>query len=340
MQSTQPLTGAAARTATPKVSIVIPTYNRSNHLVHAIESALAQTFRNHEIIVVDDGSTDGTVEKLKPFGGMIRYARQCNRGASSARNLGLELSRGEWIAFLDSDDLWLPMKLEMQLMTLSDRPAGIDACFTDATLVTEHNTTCSAFARAAFSSTERAGVLDNAAAVVLARVPLIYLPTLLVRRARIQQTGAFDTNLAVSEDTDFLFRLGLNTGFCFVATPLAVLEVSPRRSNSLFSSAAQGNSTFFRSRDYMYRNWLQIIDPHRQPALLLTIRMQSRDMLYDWLATTIRKLALTDSLDIARCLRSGGHSYPRILATLLRRLVRKAITFGGAVPTSIQADVS
>ncbi len=96
------------------ISIIIPTYNRGSRVKIAIESALSQTYKDFEIIVVDDGSTDNTREILNPYKDHIRYFYQENRGVASARNKGIRESRGEFIAFLDSDDYWLPEKLEMQ----------------------------------------------------------------------------------------------------------------------------------------------------------------------------------------------------------------------------------
>src|ERR1700751_5211074 len=103
----------------PKVSVVIPTYNRAEKVRDGIESILAQTLTDLEIIVVDDGSSDNTGKILgETVGGRIRYYAQTNQGASVARNKGIEEARGEWIAFLDSDDFWEKDKLECQLQAL------------------------------------------------------------------------------------------------------------------------------------------------------------------------------------------------------------------------------
>ena len=93
------------------VSVVIPTYNRLPYLREAVDSVLNQTWPALEILIVDDGSTDGTEEALPTFGGPVRYFRQKNSGPATARNRGIREAKGDWIAFLDSDDLWLPDKL-------------------------------------------------------------------------------------------------------------------------------------------------------------------------------------------------------------------------------------
>lgn len=95
-----------------RVSVVIPAYNSGEYLPAAIESALDQTLAPVEVIVVDDGSTDETPALAAQFGDRIVYVRQANQGVSSSRNLGLERARGNWVAFLDADDLWVPTKLE------------------------------------------------------------------------------------------------------------------------------------------------------------------------------------------------------------------------------------
>lgn len=108
----------------PRVSVIIPTYNRSKLLANAIDSVLDQTFDDLEIIVVDDGSTDETSEVVKGYGDKVNYKYLENKGmgGSYARNRGIEAASGEYIAFLDSDDFWLPEKLEKQMALLIERP--------------------------------------------------------------------------------------------------------------------------------------------------------------------------------------------------------------------------
>ena len=99
----------------PLVSVIIPTYNRAALLTEAVNSVLQQTYRNMEIIVIDDGSTDNTTEVMAGYGDRVRYTRRPNAGVNAARNLGLKQARGEFVALLDSDDLWAPFKLELQV---------------------------------------------------------------------------------------------------------------------------------------------------------------------------------------------------------------------------------
>jgi glycosyltransferase involved in cell wall biosynthesis len=109
-------------------SVIIPTYNRAHCVGEAIESALAQTLPPHEVIVVDDGSTDETARVLEGFSGRIRVIRQANAGVSAARNAGIDASECEWAAFLDSDDDWVAAKMASQSQLIDRYPEAVLAC--------------------------------------------------------------------------------------------------------------------------------------------------------------------------------------------------------------------
>lgn len=108
----------------PLISVIIPTFNRAHVLLRAVDSVLKQSYKHFELIVVDDGSTDHTDELLSSYvrEGKIQYLKQENKGVSSARNFGVRSSKGEWLAFLDSDDEWLKVKLQKQVDFLRERP--------------------------------------------------------------------------------------------------------------------------------------------------------------------------------------------------------------------------
>jgi glycosyltransferase involved in cell wall biosynthesis len=109
----------------PRVSVVLPTYNRADYLEEALESVLAQTFADFEVVVVDDGSTDDTPARLARYGERIRVIRQENRGVGAARNRGIEAARGRYVAFIDNDDLWHPRKLEVQHAFMASHPGFV-----------------------------------------------------------------------------------------------------------------------------------------------------------------------------------------------------------------------
>jgi glycosyltransferase involved in cell wall biosynthesis len=106
----------------PLVSVIIPTHDRAWCIKRAVDSVLAQTFRDFELIVVDDGSGDDTIRRLSVYGNALRLLKQANRGVSAARNTGIETARGRWIALLDSDDYWLPEKLSVQVAWVAAHP--------------------------------------------------------------------------------------------------------------------------------------------------------------------------------------------------------------------------
>ena len=207
----------------PKISVVIPTFNRADLVTGAVESVLAQTEPNIEVIVVDDGSTDDTREKLGTFGDRIIAIRQENIGVSSARNRGIRAARGEWVAFLDSDDRWQPRKLESQLQCLQKIEAGV--CFT----------------RCAADDGELIRDIDGLAVVkdgvfCLLQNPLDLvgrkgwhpaLPSMLVRKDLLMQAGMFDESLFAAEDTHLVYRLAFMTRFAYVDEPLAVVARTP-----------------------------------------------------------------------------------------------------------------
>ena len=105
-----------------KVSVLIPVYNRRQYIADAIQSVLAQDYDDLEIIVVDDGSTDNLEEVLAPFSSLIRYIKTENQGVAAARNVGMQTARGEYIAYLDSDDLYYPFKVRLQVQLLDEKP--------------------------------------------------------------------------------------------------------------------------------------------------------------------------------------------------------------------------
>lgn len=114
----------------PLVSIIMPTYNTASYVVEAVKSVFTQTYSPIELIAIDDGSTDGTLEILKSFGDNVRIISDgTNVGIGGARNKGIRVARGEYIAFMDSDDIWNPKKLERQMKQLADN-ASLDISFT------------------------------------------------------------------------------------------------------------------------------------------------------------------------------------------------------------------
>jgi glycosyltransferase involved in cell wall biosynthesis len=217
----------------PFVSVVIPTFNRARQVQAALKSVLAQTYREFEVIVVDDGSSDGTGEALQEIislegsnGKQIRYFFQPNQGQSAARNRGTDEARGEWVAFLDSDDVWLPEKLEWQVRAIELFKGKCCACITDARLVDNLGMDTTAFRESGKRYEEMLGMDPEAVGGLVRSRDPFWVSTLLVRTDVVKQVGSFDPHLEYAEDHDFLFRLSLVTSFCYVNKPLSLLDRS------------------------------------------------------------------------------------------------------------------
>lgn len=183
----------------PQVSVIIPTYNRKAYVQEAIDSVLVQTYTDYEIIVIDDGSTDGTGAALQArYGDKIHYVWQQNQGESVARNKGLEMARGEFIAFLDSDDLWLPEKLNKQVAYLTAHPK-VDLLFGRAQLIDQHGQPMGkSIGRAAKSFDKKILYFWN---------PIGGPSTTLIRQTALDKAGNFDANIKFGEDWDLWFRV-------------------------------------------------------------------------------------------------------------------------------------
>jgi len=202
---------------TPTVSVVIPTYNSAHFLREAIASVDAQQWPGLEIIVVDDGSTDETEAVVNALSrrGDVRFLRQENAGAASARNLGIAAASGDWVAFLDVDDLWLPGKLAAQFAELEKRANAIFS-YTDVTLRLATGET----------SNLECGEADQPLLTQLLGGNLIATPSVVVRRDCLHQVGLFDTSLRTGEDWNMWLRLAAHFEHVRVAQPLTVIRVA------------------------------------------------------------------------------------------------------------------
>ena len=181
----------------PLVSVIITTYNRTVMVREAVASVLAQTFGDFEIIVVDDGGTDGTPEALATFRDVRVRRHPRRRGVSAARNTGIAAARGEWLAFLDSDDLWLPDKLARQMAYLAARPR-LKLCQTDETWV-----------RRGVRVNKPAAHAKTGGRIFLASLArcLVSPSAVVLHRQLFQDHGGFDENLPAAEDYDLWLRL-------------------------------------------------------------------------------------------------------------------------------------
>lgn len=207
------------------VSVVIPTYNRASIVSMAIDSVLAQTYRDLEVIVVDDGSTDETPALLAAYGDRIRVLRQENAGPAIARNRGIAAARGELVAFLDSDDTWLPRKLERQVALLDRVGDAVPCCLCNCQVQYQDGSTTSTFTIADTIPSCAEGVWLNPAAVLLTRF-VLFNQAVLIRRSALEQAGAFDEKLRFAEDYDLPLRLALAGPWAILADNLVIYHAS------------------------------------------------------------------------------------------------------------------
>lgn len=196
----------------PTVSVIIPTHDRAGLLPRALDSVLEQTLPAHEIIVVDDGSEDGTRDLVQTLYPSVHYLYQENRGVSAARNHGITAARGEWIALLDSDDAWLPGKLAAQMELLDARP-GHRLCHTEEIWVRSGRRV-----NAMHKHAKQGGRIFRQC------LPLCVISpsSALIQRGLFADLGLFDETLPACEDYDLWLRVCAREPVLFVKEPQIV----------------------------------------------------------------------------------------------------------------------
>jgi glycosyltransferase involved in cell wall biosynthesis len=201
----------------PLISVVIPTYNSGAYVLDALVSALEQTYPHVEVIVVDDGSTDNTRQLLEPYRDRIAYVYQSNRGLSGARNAGISHASGDWIAFLDADDVWLPDKLQRQVDRLRDLPeAGL--VHTDAAYLLGRTGRLQA-------RPTPTPPFEGDCHLQLFGGNRIVVSSVIVRREWLERCGVFDESLRQAEDYDCWMRLAPHIAFAFVPETLVLYRL-------------------------------------------------------------------------------------------------------------------
>lgn len=213
----------------PLVSAIIPNYNYARFLRQAIDGALAQTYKNIEVIVVDDGSSDDSETVLRFFSDRIKWVKQTNQGVSAARNRAVAESAGEILAFLDADDIWLPEKIEKQVRVFAaGEKIGLVHCGAvdfDAAgnLLSEHLDGMSGAVSRDLLEYRRDVILGGGSAAA-------------VTREAFEKVGGFDTNLRIGEDWEFYYRVAKNFRVGFV--PEILLKYRIHSNNSFAGNAS------------------------------------------------------------------------------------------------------
>lgn len=220
----------------PKVSVIIPTYNCGKYICEAIDSVLAQTYKDFEIIVVDDGSTDNTNDivgkYIKEHPDKIKYFYKDNGGEASARNFGIQKTDSEYLAFLDADDVWLPDKLEIQYASIVKSGAGLN--YTAMIVVDEHGKSIGEIK----PSKPALCVVDLIKGY---RIPM----TVLIRTELFGSIGLFDENIKVAVDTDLWIRFARHIKIEYISAPLAKYRRHESNISSNISEAYIGHTKIF-----------------------------------------------------------------------------------------------
>lgn len=286
----------------PTVSIIIPSYNRAHLIAETLKSVAAQTFTDYEVLVIDDGSKDNTEEMIKPLcdrDSRIRYFKQANGGVSTARNHGLRLARGEFVAFLDSDDLWSPWKLAVQVQLMRALPQ-VGMLWTNMDTIDEQGQPLTSnYLRTMYSSYDghgpeypfqRSRDLKDLPGLEVTSLPgevspltrirtgrilremvfgnLVHTSTVLLRKSVADQVGPFDEAMRrAGEDFDYHLRT------CSL-TEVAYLDVS----SMLYRVGMNDQITSPDNNVYFARSYLISIKPFLNVLGLLT-RAEQRHML-------------------------------------------------------------
>jgi len=196
----------------PVVSVIIPTFNRSHLLGKTLDSVLSQSFKDFEVIVVDDASTDETQSLLSRYPTLKTIVLDVNQGVSYARNRGIELAKGRYVCFLDSDDLWEPKKLEIQTQWMEEH-IEFAACQTEEIWIRNGVRVNSGEKHKKYSGD-----------IFLQSLPLCIVSpsSVMIRTKILKETGGFDTKLPACEDYDLWLRMSAKLSFGYINQKLLI----------------------------------------------------------------------------------------------------------------------
>ena len=203
----------------PEVSVVIPTYNSAQFLGEALQSVFSQTFYDYETIVVNDGSTDDTEKVIDLYNNRIKYILQENGGPARARNYGIKESSGKYIAFLDADDIWLPSKLEKQVLMFRQRP--------ELAMILTGNFVVNADGVPLFQVEKRKRFMEGNIAKNIFLHSGVLTSTVMVRKEIFDKIGLFEEDLRIGEDDNMWIRIAANYQIELIDEPLAKYRSHP-----------------------------------------------------------------------------------------------------------------
>jgi len=316
----------------PLISVIIPTYNREGFVGKAIDSVMRQSFTDFELIVIDDGSTDGTRQILEAYGADVKCIFQENTGVSSARNAGIRVAQGTWVAFLDSDDEWTEDYLSCQMEQIKKFPKAA-AHIANAVTILPNGGRSSLFVETGLLDRFNAKpclIVERPLSTIVAHAPW-FLQSTIMRRDILLNAGLLDEELSIAEDLDLVARVALRGPFTFCRKEL--VEVY-RREESLVNLGAQSlkRGTYrYDAFGKVYANLLGSPGLNREEKAAIAIALSNtKRALGNVLviadrnaeARQVYKQALSLDLSVRSLIKVMGTFLPPIVSRLLVRKAR------------------
>jgi glycosyltransferase involved in cell wall biosynthesis len=239
-----------------KISLVIPTYNRSCTLARAIESALKQTYPLNETIVVDDGSIDNTYNIVKRYGNRVRYYFQENKGVSFARNQGVVISKSPWVAFLDSDDYWGLHYIEKMVSAISFFENNACLYFANCEYINNRKNYY-LWNRARFDINEDFKLITDARELAMRRIQPIMLQASILLKEKFLEIGGFNLLQKTREDTDLFFRICFTYSVCAVNYVGAKITEDAVQKDRLTIKYGSNSINYLKATERMYLSLIQ-----------------------------------------------------------------------------------
>jgi glycosyltransferase involved in cell wall biosynthesis len=314
----------------PKVSVIVPAYNAMTYLPETLKSVLQQTFTDFEVLIIDDGSTDNIVQWTGELvDSRVKLIVQQNQGASVARNTGIAQAQGEYIAFLDADDLWEPTKLEKQVHCLEENPE-IGLVHTNMLLIDWQGKS---------SGRVMKSNAEGDALKQLLKQNTIATSSVIVRNDCLKTVGEFDRNLRYSQDWDMWVRIAARYPLAVIKEPLVSYRQHPNNATKnwqmleqgfgmiekLFQSVSQ-ELMYLKNRSYGYASiflaWKAIQNSDRQQAIYFRTQAIVH---YPRLRYSGECIRLSVAIAIMQCLGADGFSRVLRLIYALRRQIGSII---------------
>jgi len=291
------------------VSVVLPVYNGGKFIRESLDSVLAQTFHDYEIICVDDGSTDDSVAILDEYRQHVTVIRQANAGQGTARNAGVRQASGRYVAFIDQDDRWYPWKLEQQAVAIEHRPEAVLVHCNSDRMDSEGRVVQRGATLAEYS-----GAMESPLGRLLGE-GLILPSAMLVRRDAFERVGGFDHALRGYEDFDLCARLKQEGPFMFLDEPGMCYRVHA-------GGSSRAGHTVVRSRERFLTNMMKLYGADEAKRRI--IYMLLAECYSDWGMNEMRaknfREAQTMLLRSLRCNPTKFRTYSRLMRSLLSGL--------------------